>query len=181
MAVEAYGFENYRDVLSGAGLELVPVAVDERGTRTEELALAESVSAVLLTPAHQYPTGVALRPERRAAAIDWARDTGGLILEDDYDGEFRYDREPVGALQGLDPDRVVYFGSASKSLAPGLRLAWMVPPEELIPAIAAAKGHVDWSSTLEQLTLADSSHRARTTVMCARCGCAVCRRRRHAE
>jgi len=155
VAVEAYGFENYRDVLSGAGLELVPVAVDERGTRTEQLALAESVSAVLLTPAHQYPTGVALRPERRAAAIDWARDTGGLILEDDYDGEFRYDREPVGALQGLDPDRVVYFGSASKSLAPGLRLAWMVPPEELIPAIAAAKGHVDWSSTLEQLTLAD--------------------------
>lgn len=155
VAIEAYGFENYRDVLSGAGLALVPVSVDERGTCTEELARAGAVSAVLLTPAHQYPTGAALRPDRRAAAIDWARDTGGLILEDDYDGEFRYDREPVGALQGLDPDRVVYFGSASKSLAPGLRLAWMVPPEDLIPAIAAAKGHVDWSSTLEQLTLAD--------------------------
>ena len=113
------------------------------------------VSAVLLTPAHQYPTGVELRPERRAAAVDWARATGGLILEDDYDGEFRYDRQPVGALQGLDPERVVYFGSASKSLAPGLRLAWMVPPEELIPDIVAAKGHVDWSSALEQLTLAE--------------------------
>ncbi len=97
-----------------------------------------------MTPAHQYPTGVALRPDRRAAAVDWARATGGLILEDDYDGEFRYDRQPVGALQGLDPERVVYFGSASKSLAPGLRLAWMVLPEELVPEIVAAKGHVDW-------------------------------------
>lgn len=155
VVVEEYGFENYREVLSNAGLQLTPVAVDERGTRTEDLEHLRAASAVLLTPAHQYPTGVALRPDRRTAAIDWARGTGGLILEDDYDGEFRYDREPVGALQGLDPDRVVYFGSASKSLAPGLRLAWMVPPEELIPAIIAAKGHVDWSSTLEQLTLAD--------------------------
>ena len=110
---------------------------------------------MLLTPAHQYPTGVALRPDRRAAAVDWARATGGLILEDDYDGEFRYDRQPVGALQGLDPERVVYFGTASKSLAPGLRLAWMVLPEDLVPEIVAAKGHVDWSSALDQLTLAE--------------------------
>jgi GntR family transcriptional regulator / MocR family aminotransferase len=114
------------------------------------------VGAVLMTPAHQYPTGVALRPDRRAAAVDWARATGGLILEDDYDGEFRYDRQPVGALQGLDPERVVYFGTASKSLAPGLRLGWMVLPEELVPEIVAAKGHTDYmSSALEQLTLAE--------------------------
>ena len=156
VAVESYGFDIYRDVLTGAGLRIPPVYVDERGARTERSgATARSRGAVLLTPAHQYPTGVALRPDRRAAAVDWARATGGLILEDDYDGEFRYDRQPVGALQGLDPERVVYFGSASKSLAPGLRLAWMVLPEELVPEIVAAKGHVDWSSTLEQLTLAE--------------------------
>ncbi len=113
------------------------------------------VGAVLLTPAHQYPTGVELRPERRAAVVNWARVTGGLILEDDYDGEFRYDRQAVGALQGLDPERVVYFGSASKSLAPGLRLAWMVLPRDLVPEIVAAKGFVDSSSALEQLTLAE--------------------------
>jgi GntR family transcriptional regulator / MocR family aminotransferase len=110
---------------------------------------------VLLTPAHQYPTGVELRPDRRVAAIDWARSTGGLLLEDDYDGEFRYDRHPVGALQNLDPERVAYFGSVSKSLAPGLRLAWMVLPQEFVPGVVRAKGNVDWSSALEQLTLAE--------------------------
>jgi GntR family transcriptional regulator/MocR family aminotransferase len=129
--------------------------VDERGACTDDLASLPGVGAVLLTPAHQYPTGVELRPDRRATAVDWARASGGLILEDDYDGEFRYDRQPVGALQGLDPERVVYFGSASKSLAPGLRLAWMVVPEELVADVVAAKGAVDWPSALEQLTLAE--------------------------
>ena len=155
VAVESYGFDVYRDLLASAGLRTPPLYVDENGARTDDLARLRGVGAVLLTPAHQYPTGVELRPDRRAAAVDWARATGGLILEDDYDGEFRYDRQPVGALQGLDPERVVYFGSASKSLAPGLRLAWMVLPEELVPEIVAAKGHVDWSSALEQLTLAE--------------------------
>jgi len=155
VAIEAYGFEAYRELLSGVGLQTPALYVDEFGARTEDLGRLAGVAAVLLTPAHQYPTGVALRPDRRAAAVDWARGTGGLILEDDYDGEFRYDRQPVGALQGLDPERVVYFRSASKSLAPGLRLAWMVLPEELVPEIAAAKGHVDWSSAMEQLTLAE--------------------------
>lgn len=83
--------------------------------------------------------------------IDWARRTGGILLEDDYDGEFRYDRKPVGALQGLDPDHVVYFGTASKSIAPALRLAWMVVPERLMPAVARAKGRVDTVSVLDQL------------------------------
>lgn len=155
VAVESYGFDLYRDLLAGAGLRTPPLYLDERGARTDDLARLRDVGAVLLTPAHQYPTGVALHPDRRAAAVDWARATGGLILEDDYDGEFRYDRQPVGALQGLDPERVVYFGTVSKSLAPGLRLAWMVLPEELVPEIAAAKGYVDWSSALEQLTLAE--------------------------
>ena len=154
VAVESYGYDVYRNLLTSAGLRTPPLYVDEKGARTEELA-GLGVGAVLMTPAHQYPTGVELCPDRRAAAVDWARATGGLILEDDYDGEFRYDRLPVGALQGLDPERVVYFGSASKSLAPGLRLAWMVLPEELVPEITAAKGYVEWSSTLDQVTLAE--------------------------
>ncbi|WP_326557513.1 MocR-like pyridoxine biosynthesis transcription factor PdxR [Micromonospora sp. NBC_01796] len=155
VAVESYGFGVYRDALTGAGLRTPPLYVDEQGARTDDLARLPGVGAVLVTPAHQYPTGVALGPDRRLAAVDWARATGGLILEDDYDGEFRYDRQPVGALQGLDPERVVYFGTASKSLAPGLRLAWMVLPEELVPEVVAAKGQVDWASGLEQLTLAE--------------------------
>lgn len=109
---------------------------------------------MLLTPAHQFPMGVALHPARRAAVVEWARRTGGLILEDDYDGEFRYDRQPVGALQNLDPDHVVYLGTASKSLVPGLRLAWMVLPPSLV---ADVMRHAGSSATgvLEQLTLAE--------------------------
>ncbi|MFI6086082.1 PLP-dependent aminotransferase family protein [Streptomyces sp. NPDC051217] len=156
VSVESYGLDIYRDLLTSTGLRVPPLYVDEHGTRTEDLAGMRGVGAVLMTPAHQFPTGIALRPDRRAVAVDWARSTGGLILEDDYDGEFRYDRQPVGALQGLDPERVVYLGTSSKSLAPGLRLAWMVLPEDLVPEIAAAKGHADWmSSSLEQLTLAE--------------------------
>ncbi|WP_328890943.1 MocR-like pyridoxine biosynthesis transcription factor PdxR [Streptomyces sp. NBC_00316] len=156
VAVEAFGLDLYRDLLTNAGLHTPPLYVDEHGARTDDLARLRAVGAVLMTPAHQYPTGVALCPERRTAAVDWARATGGLILEDDYDGEFRYDRQPVGALQGLDPQRVVYFGSVSKSLAPGVRLGWMVLPEELVPEIVTAKGHGDYmTSALEQLTLAE--------------------------
>jgi GntR family transcriptional regulator/MocR family aminotransferase len=155
VAVEAYGFDVYRSLLTNEGLATPQIDVDEYGARTDDLSQMNRVGAVLLTPAHQYPTGVELRPERRAAAVDWARAADGLILEDDYDGEYRYDRQPVGALQGLDPDRVVYFGSASKSLAPGLRIAWMVVPEDLVPEILSAKGHVDWTSATEQLTLAE--------------------------
>ncbi|GAA1384055.1 PLP-dependent aminotransferase family protein [Catellatospora chokoriensis] len=156
VAVEAYGLDLYRDLLTNAGLDTPPLAVDEDGARTDDLGRLPQVGAVLLTPAHQYPTGVALSPQRRAAAADWARATGGLLLEDDYDGEFRYDRQPVGALQGLDPERAVYFGSASKALAPGVRLGWIVPPPDMIPDIVAAKGYGDYmTSTLEQLTLAE--------------------------
>jgi GntR family transcriptional regulator/MocR family aminotransferase len=153
VAVEAYGVPQYYDLLTDAGLRTPALPLDEHGTRTEELADA---GAVLLTPAHQYPTGGALSPDRRAGVVDWARATGGLVLEDDYDGEFRYDRQPVGALQGLDPDRVVYFGTASKSLAPGLRLGWMVLPRSLTREVIAAKGHVDWApGSFDQLTLAE--------------------------
>lgn len=155
VAVEGYGLGIHRELLTGAGLRTLPLRLDGAGARTDRLPGTGS-GAVLLTPAHQFPTGGALTPERRAAAVDWARTTGGLILEDDYDGEFRYDRQPVGALQGLDPERVVYLGTASKSLAPGLRMGWMVVPDALLEEVLAAKGHTDRTSgAVEQLTLAE--------------------------
>ncbi|MET8635662.1 MULTISPECIES: PLP-dependent aminotransferase family protein [unclassified Streptomyces] len=152
VAVETYGLEAHWELLEAAGLRTYPLPFDVRGTSTEELA---GPGAALLTPAHQFPMGVPLSPGRRAAVVDWARNSGGLILEDDYDGEFRYDRQPVGALQGLDPDHVVYLGTASKSLAPGLRLGWMVLPEALVEEAVAAKGVTDTCGVLDQLTLAE--------------------------
>ncbi|MFE0374371.1 PLP-dependent aminotransferase family protein [Streptomyces inhibens] len=156
IAVESYGLDFHRHVIIRAGLRTVPLQVDEHGADTGELAALDDVRAALLTPAHQFPTGVALHPDRRAAAVNWARATGNYILEDDYDGEFRYDRQPVGALQGLDPEHVVYMGTASKSLAPALRLAWMVLPERLLDPVFALKRTGEWpSSSLDQLTLAE--------------------------
>lgn len=155
VAVEEYGLDIYRSVLSEAGMRIPPLGVDSGGARIDQLVDLNDAGAVLLTPAHQFPTGFALSTERRAAALDWARNTGGVIIEDDYDGEFRYDRKPVGALQGVDPERVVYFGTASKSLAPALRLAWMVCPGHLMPAVTAAKGRVETVSVLDQLTFSE--------------------------
>ncbi|MFE0371807.1 MocR-like pyridoxine biosynthesis transcription factor PdxR [Streptomyces tendae] len=152
VAVESYGLHVHRDLLEAAGLRTVPLPVDDRGADPGALTDA---GAVLLTPAHQFPTGVPLHPDRRAAVVDWARRTGALILEDDYDGEFRYDRQPVGALQGLAPDHVVYLGTASKSLAPGLRLAWAVLPPGLADEVTATRGGSDTCGVLEQLTLAE--------------------------
>ncbi|WSJ91500.1 PLP-dependent aminotransferase family protein [Streptomyces sp. NBC_01304] len=155
MAVESYGLAFHRSLIAGAGLDTVPLTVDAHGARTDELT-ATGADSVLLTPAHQFPTGGPLHPERRTAVIDWARATGGLLLEDDYDGEFRYDREPVGAVQGLDPDRVAYLGSTSKSLSPALRLGWMVLPGHLADRVAEAKGEREmWTGVVDQLTLAD--------------------------
>ncbi|MFG2807232.1 MocR-like pyridoxine biosynthesis transcription factor PdxR [Streptomyces massasporeus] len=152
IAVESYGLDVHRRILTASGLHTTPLPFDRLGTDPGGLADAE---AVLLTPAHQFPMGVPLHRDRRTAVVDWARRTGGLVLEDDYDGEFRYDRQPVGALQGLDSDRVVYLGTASKSLAPGLRLAWMVLPPGLAEEAAAAKGGVDPCGVLDQLTLTE--------------------------
>jgi GntR family transcriptional regulator/MocR family aminotransferase len=115
-----------------------------------------AVRAAVLTPAHQYPTGVTLHPERRHAATEWARSRSGLVIEDDYDGEFRYDRQPVGALQGMAPDHVAYVGTASKTLGPALRLAWMALPERLIEPVVRAKRYADLhTETIGQLTLAE--------------------------
>ncbi|MBF6056318.1 GntR family transcriptional regulator [Streptomyces eurocidicus] len=155
VAVESYGLGYYRHLLSAAGLRTVDLPVDAYGARVEDLA-DTGAETVLLTPAHQFPTGGPLHHERRSAVIDWARAEGGLVLEDDYDGEFRYDRQPIGAVQGLDPDRVVYIGSVSKSLSPALRLGWMVLPGGLVDEVVEAKGEREpWASALEQLTLAD--------------------------
>ena len=100
----------------------------------DELARA-GVDAVVLTPAHQHPTGVVLAGERRTALLAWLRERGAIAIDDDYDAEYRYDRAAVGALQGLDPERVVYAGSASKTLAPALRLGWLVLPASLVEPV----------------------------------------------
>ncbi|MEU0422767.1 PLP-dependent aminotransferase family protein [Streptomyces canus] len=152
VAVESYGLDVHWNLLAAAGLRTVPLPFDERGTDPGELT---DQDAVLLTPAHQFPMGGTLHRDRRAAVVEWARRTGGLVVEDDYDGEFRYDRQPVGALQGLDPDHVVHAGTASKSLAPGLRLGWLVLPPGLMEEVLAAKGGIDSCGSLDQLTLAE--------------------------
>ncbi|MFI5874175.1 PLP-dependent aminotransferase family protein [Streptomyces sp. NPDC051445] len=152
IAVESYGLDEHWRLLAAAGLRTVPLPFDALGTDPGEW---KGAGAVLLTPAHQFPMGAALHPDRRTAVVNRARHTGGLVLEDDYDGEFRYDRQPVGALQGLDPDHVVYLGTASKSLAPGLRLGWMVLPPSVAEEVTAAKGGVDTAGVLDQLTLAE--------------------------
>ncbi|MFJ5994500.1 PLP-dependent aminotransferase family protein [Streptomyces sp. NPDC092370] len=153
LAVEAYGLGFHREILASAGVRTVPLPLDEHGARVDRLGRQR---AVLLTPAHQFPTGGPLHPARRAAVIDWARAHDALVLEDDYDGEFRYDRKPVGAVQGLDPERVIHIGSVSKSLSPAVRLGWMVLPERYAGAVVAAKGEREaWASVLDQLSLAD--------------------------
>jgi GntR family transcriptional regulator/MocR family aminotransferase len=140
--------------LERIGLAAVHIPVDEHGLRVDHLHAAHA-DAVLVTPAHQFPTGAVLAPERRLALRDWARETGGTIIEDDYDAELRYDRDPVGALQGLAPDAVIYSGSASKALAAGLRIGWLLCPSGWIEEVVEEKLAEDRGTPiLEQLTLA---------------------------
>ncbi|WP_210573680.1 PLP-dependent aminotransferase family protein [Streptomyces sp. GESEQ-4] len=151
--MEDPGLPFHREVVRRGGGSVVPVPVDEGGACVEGFGDA---AAVVVTPAHQYPTGVTLRPERRRALTDWARARGALIVEDDYDGEFRYDRQPVGALQGMAPAQVVYLGTASKTLGPALRLGWMVLPPDLVDAVADTKLHSDHhTESIGQLALAE--------------------------
>jgi len=138
IAVEEYGHDRHRRIIAAAGLEAVPVAVDGNGAVVDGLEDLDAAAA-LLTPAHQFPTGVPLSAPRRRAVVEWARRSGAYVLEDDYDGEFRYDRRSIGALQALAPDRVVYLGTASKALAPAVGLAWAVVPTALRQDVLAQR------------------------------------------
>jgi GntR family transcriptional regulator/MocR family aminotransferase len=154
VAIEDPGWRGQRNAVRQAGAEEVLVPVDAHGLVVD--ALPDDVDVVCVTPAHQFPLGVVLAPERRAALVAWARAHDALVIEDDYDAEYRYDRDPVGALQGLAPDRVVYAGSASKTLAPALRLGWLVAPPWFAERLAAEKDRADRGTpTLEQAALAD--------------------------
>jgi GntR family transcriptional regulator/MocR family aminotransferase len=153
VAMEDPGFWLHRMVLRHNGIDPVPVPVDDDGLDIDALS-ASGATAVLATPAHQSPTGVVLSAARRTALMHWAR-AGHLVVEDDYDAEYRYDRAPVGALQGIAPDRVVYVGSTSKTLAPGLRIGWMVLPANLVGPVTLAKGLADTgSSVMDQIAFA---------------------------
>lgn len=200
VGVEQPGWRGVAETVSEAGLQPVPLRVDEQGLVTEELSGAEpgceapdegepergaldggepgrealddgaagreapddgaagrgALDAVAVAPAHQYPTGAVMSAARRTALIEWARRSGALVVEDDYDAEYRYDRHPVGALQGLDPERVVYGGSTSKTLAPAVRLGWLVLPRPLCQAVAERQRRRGaMPAALHQLALAD--------------------------
>jgi GntR family transcriptional regulator/MocR family aminotransferase len=155
IAVEDPGWRLQARTAEYAGLTAVPVPVDERGLVVAELDRLD-VDAVAVTPAHQFPTGVVMAPERRAALLDWARRRDALILEDDYDAEYRYDREPVAALQGMAPDHVAFCGTASKTLAPALRIAWIVLPERYVRDVTR-QYIVNWAgpSAIHQIAMAN--------------------------
>lgn len=153
LAFEEPGYLTGRRALTGAGARVRPVSVDAEGLRVGDLT---DDWGCYVTPAHQYPLGSRMSVARRTALLAWAAKRDALILEDDYDGEFRYDRQPVGSLQGLCPDRVAYLGSTSKSMTQVMRLGWMVLPEDLVdPVIAAAGGQQFFVDAIAQLTLAD--------------------------
>jgi GntR family transcriptional regulator / MocR family aminotransferase len=153
LAMEDPCLHQHRTIAAGAGLRVVPLGVDAEGASAEP---PNGTRAVVVTPAHQFPLGMTLAPERRTALIAWAHGSDALIVEDDYDGEYRYDHQPVGALQGLDPDRVIYAGTVSKTLAPALRLGWLVLPQRLLePTLQAKELLAAEPSAIEQLTMAE--------------------------
>ena len=147
--------DDFRRIAGLLGMTIVAVPVDDDGIRVDALARTDA-DLVLVTPAHQFPTGTVLPAERRAALVRWAMDGSRRIMEDDYDAEYRYDREPIGAIQGLAPEHVIYGGSASKTLAPGMRLGWLVAPADLVDDLASFKLSLDRGSpSLDQLAFAD--------------------------
>ncbi|MEU2023855.1 PLP-dependent aminotransferase family protein [Streptomyces sp. NPDC016469] len=155
VGVEDPGSPEHTALFASAGVATTMVPLDDEGLALEPLKRS-GVRAVVTTPAHQFPTGVAYSAARRSRLLEWARATDGLLVEDDYDGDFRYDRAPVGALQGLDPERVAYTGSVSKSLAPGLRLGWLIAPASMTAELVERKRMMDLGNpSLEQAVLAD--------------------------
>jgi GntR family transcriptional regulator/MocR family aminotransferase len=155
IGVEDPGHAVIRGIVARSGLRPLPVPVDAEGIDVDALAAA-SPDAVLVSPAHQFPTGSVLSPHRRAQLLEWAERRDAIVAEDDYDAEFRYDRAPVGAVQGLAPERVAYLGSASKTLAPALRLGWLIAPSHLVRSLAEeVLFTVIAPQRLEQLAFAD--------------------------
>jgi GntR family transcriptional regulator/MocR family aminotransferase len=155
VAVEDPCHDEVRVSCASAGLVMVPVPVDGEGLRVDVLERT-AVDAVLVTPAHQYPTGAVMSGARRGALLEWLRRREAVAIEDDYDAEYRYDRAPVGALQGMDPDRIVYAGTASKTLAPAMRLGWLVLSPLLLDAVRQQQRLVDFGvSRIEQHAFAD--------------------------
>ncbi len=155
LALENPSFDAAWSAARRAGLQTLPLPVDEQGARPDDLDLL-APDALLLTPAHQFPLGSVLSAQRRAQFVQWASEHDRFVIEDDYDGEFYYEREPAPGMQGLDPERVIYVGTASKILAPALRLGWLGLPLALVSACAEAKLSTDRGSpTLDQLVLAE--------------------------
>lgn len=158
VAIEEPGYPPARLAFTAGGAKLLPIPVDPHGIDVGLLAeCTENVRAVYVTPSHQYPTGTVLSMARRLALIDWAAAKGAWILEDDYDSEFRYDDRPLAALQGVDEhERVIYLGTFSKALLPGLRLGYLVVPAELVPAFRAMRVLLDrFPAPFHQLVVAD--------------------------
>jgi GntR family transcriptional regulator/MocR family aminotransferase len=158
LGIEAYGHLLHRRITAANGMRPVAVPVDERGAAPTGLDVPgdlATASGLVLTPAHQFPLGMTLAPPRRTAFVRWATRTGGVIIEDDYDGEYRFDRQPVGAMQALAPGYFIYAGTASKNLAPALRLGWLVVPDAMIDEMLAIKESSGCiNGALDQLTLA---------------------------
>ncbi len=154
VAVEDPGWQRLREAAATAALRVVPTRVDGHGLRVDDLDDDPAIRAVIVSPTHQFPTGVVLSAERRGALLDWARRVDGVILEDDYDAEFRYDRRPVGTMQGTDQSRVVLLGSLSKTLSPALGIGWVVTPPAWTEPLRATTGPLAWPSTLDQLAFA---------------------------
>ncbi|MEB3962830.1 PLP-dependent aminotransferase family protein [Streptomyces kunmingensis] len=154
IGVERPGSPQYEELFATAGPRAVRLPLDGEGLDMTALR-ASGVRTVVTTPSHHFPSGIAYSASRRVQLLDWARQMDGLVVEDDYDGDFRYDRAAVGALQGLDPDHVAYTGSVSKSLVPGLRLGWLVVPDALADEIVARKRYMDLGNpALDQAVLA---------------------------
>jgi GntR family transcriptional regulator/MocR family aminotransferase len=154
IAVEDPSHPDLRRLAAAAGATVAAVRVDADGLVVRELANTRA-GAVIVTPAHQFPTGAVMSAQRRHELVAWASACGGFVIEDDYDSEYRYDTAPVGAMQGLAPDRILYTGSASKILAPALRLGWMCVPPKLLAAAVDAKRLADLGSpSLDQLVYA---------------------------